>query len=1020
MRSALALLALGVAAVGAARSVPSSARRMAPAPPLPRGFERAVLRDDVAIDCAVRSLAYNFSLEVLPDRAPLVSVFDALQLGSYCNMSRPAGSSPPEASRQARASRAGRRLSLSDPASVFVDPVAGSDSNSGSQSAPFKTIVRALAATRSMGVVPRQIVLRAGTHALTETMALSAADSLLSIVNFPGEEPVVSGGVELDALSWQPYRVGLTTSIIGADAVTDEALPGTSVPGIDFAGSFPTSSGCAAACANSSACTSFTWHDNTQGEYANQCFLRTDGYWSLSWIPGHVSGQRFNVWVADTSAYDLEPFAQLFRGSDGDFRRAMRARYPSANLETTGLWTDPQLGFLSSAKSWLPPPSFPQAASVFVSTPERNNTHFPNFNLGIGGPVSMFNPPQSYWGTPDPVGGGGSTYAVPSGVQWDPTQWSVNSNWSDPEGAIVYGFHSGHWGSWVFSVDEVDSASQTIHFGRGGFQEARGSQTGAEFAVENLLEELDSPNEWFFDAANQKLYFYFNLTEAAAAAQISAGILDSVRALDPALVGGDRPVDPANPLGFVSALTELSASAPSPYSAPFTAAQLAYLVTVLGSSAAPVVNVTLSGLTFAHSDATFLADYLVPSGGDWALHRGAAVRAEGVENFVVESSLFRSPGGNALLVGGYARNTVVSDNEFVYVGDSAIVLLGDVALVDGTLGQQPEGTLIARNLIHEIGIYVKQTAGVFLGLTPAATLESNIIFNLPRAAVNVNDGFGGGHRLSRNLFFNAVRETADHGPFNSWDRQPYLTTQADGVTPSLTPAVSHISGNFLIANYHSVWPLDHDDGSCFYNDTGNVLAYGGFKNYLGHNKVAVGNVYIYPDMSHTPPPPEASFLRAEGAPSPSAAHKRRFAPKPIPTHSTSGIAYATPAELPFPLGGYFTEPYCANSDGQGTGSTGSGFGEFWMDNTCFIHSSDVYAWGTCQLEDLRLLIPFTASNRFFVDNANPVFNCGGSQYNLSQWQSTTGFDLGSTTQGPASIPQIIATASALLNMTGAL
>jgi hypothetical protein len=36
-------------------------------------------------------------------------------------------------------------------------------------------------------------------------------------------------------------------------------------------------------------------------------------------------------------------------------------------------------------------------------------------------------------------------------------------------------------------------------FSRGGFQEARGSDSGGPFYVSNIFEELDSPNEWFVD-----------------------------------------------------------------------------------------------------------------------------------------------------------------------------------------------------------------------------------------------------------------------------------------------------------------------------------------------------------------------------------------------------------------------------------------------------------------------------------------------------------------------------------------
>ena len=54
------------------------------------------------------------------------------------------------------------------------------------------------------------------------------------------------------------------------------------------------------------------------------------------------------------------------------------------------------------------------------------------------------------------------------------------------------------------------------------------------------------------------------------------------------------------------------------------------------------------------------------------------------------------------------------------------------------------------------------------------TIENNICFNIPRAAVNFNDGFGGGNEMKNNLLFNTCRESSDHGAFNSWDRLPYV------------------------------------------------------------------------------------------------------------------------------------------------------------------------------------------------------------------------------------------------------
>ena len=51
----------------------------------------------------------------------------------------------------------------------------------------------------------------------------------------------------------------------------------------------------------------------------------------------------------------------------------------------------------------------------------------------------------------------------------------------------------------------------------------------------------------------------------------------------------------------------------------------ANVVEIRGSATEPVRNVRLSGFTIAHTAPTFMEKYEVPSGGDWSLHRNAAV-----------------------------------------------------------------------------------------------------------------------------------------------------------------------------------------------------------------------------------------------------------------------------------------------------------------------------------------------------------------------------------------------------------
>lgn len=87
---------------------------------------------------------------------------------------------------------------------------------------------------------------------------------------------------------------------------------------------------------------------------------------------------------------------------------------------------------------------------------------------------------------------------------------------------------------------------------------------------------------------------------------------------------------------------------------------------------------------------TFLDPHGVPSGGDWALQRTAAVFAEGVEGFSVTGCNLTHLDGNALMISGYSRNATIANNTFLSTGASAIALWGST---NGTDPNQPEGTV---------------------------------------------------------------------------------------------------------------------------------------------------------------------------------------------------------------------------------------------------------------------------------------------------------------------------------------
>ena len=185
--------------------------------------------------------------------------------------------------------------------------------------------------------------------------------------------------------------------------------------------------------------------------------------YKFSWKP--YSSKLYpdlKMFVANLTDQSPLPFNQLFI----DGRRAVRARYPNGNPETTGLHTDPT-GYFSAADQWYHISPTP-GTSFEVENPNRDGTHFPYFSLGVGGSVSVFDPPKSYWGVANPDAG--ETYSVPVGMQYPINVSFIIRSWSDPSTGELRTFQGERWGGWIFKIDQRDEANRNLTWSKGGFQ----------------------------------------------------------------------------------------------------------------------------------------------------------------------------------------------------------------------------------------------------------------------------------------------------------------------------------------------------------------------------------------------------------------------------------------------------------------------------------------------------------------------------------------------------------------------
>jgi hypothetical protein len=257
---------------------------------------------------------------------------------------------------------------------------------------------------------------------------------------------------------------------------------------------------------------------------------------------------------------------------------------------------------------------------------------------------------------------------------------------------------------------------------------------------------------------------------------------------------------------------------------------------------------------------------------DWAICRAGAVFVEGAEDCRVEDVLLDQVGGNAIFVNGYNRRVTVRGCHIVRSGANGICFVGDPQAarsplfhyekvnrledIDRTPGPKsvryPAECLVDDCLIHETGRVEKQTAGVQIQLAQGITIRSCSIYDMPRAGINIGDGCWGGHVIEFCDVFDTVKETGDHGSFNSWGRDRFWRPDIREVNawvrevPEL-PFLDALRPTVLRNNRWRCdhgWDIDLDDGSTHYILTNNLCLRGGIKNREGYRRVVENNIMV--------------------------------------------------------------------------------------------------------------------------------------------------------------------------------
>jgi hypothetical protein len=363
---------------------------------------------------------------------------------------------------------------------------------------------------------------------------------------------------------------------------------------------------------------------------------------------------------------------------------------------------------------------------------------------------------------------------------------------------------------WVEShlpILKVDETTRTVTFSkRSVFQ----LEVNDLYYLENAIEALDQPGEWYLEQSSGMLYYWPRPGEIPERQEVIAPVLSQ-------------------------------------------------LVRLEGSAAQPVVNVQWRGVTFAHTEWYF------PGGFDTGANKveispppkaevggfaqaavgvSGAVWGQFVKQCVFEKCAFLHLGGYALELAKGCQQNLVSGCE---MGDLAAggVKLGET-VVRAQLEDQTSGNEISDCHIHDGGRIFHSAIGVWLGQTPSNRLLHNHIHDFYYTGISMGWTWGYDQALATNnlVEFNHVHHI---GVLANGDG-PILSDMAGIYTLGLQEG-SMIRNNLwhdCAGIRYGGWGIYFDEGTTHILAENNLVyrtTHGGFHQHYGKENLVQNNIF---------------------------------------------------------------------------------------------------------------------------------------------------------------------------------
>ncbi|MEW6306568.1 MAG: right-handed parallel beta-helix repeat-containing protein [Verrucomicrobiota bacterium] len=576
--------------------------------------------------------------------------------------------------------------------------------NPGGTDGPFATLARGQKAMRAE-TLKSTLYVRGGNYYLTEPLVLTPADSGTTYTAYPGERPVISGGRPI--IGWQKANDNLWSAAVpearggrwnfsqlrvGHELQTKARFPNAD-PANPLTGGWLYMAGedkkvgafgsFLSRIHNTNDTVTWTFNAPMEGQYKvafyYSAFNRPLGYATLDGRMTVQAGAGQPVELRnlnDTGALNVFRWAtvgavHLDQGQQ--YLRWVNTKGGALNLDAIVLCDDP---------NWNPGgPVLPRNA--------------PGSNL-IVVQAEVFNAATCK----EMVVPNMSAAAFRNRFQF--RQGDLKAYPRSP-GFEIVAFPDAGLASAVLTVRGVDYNSRVVQVEENS-NAALPLRAGNRFYVSHVLEELDTPGEWFLDRIKGEMFLWPK--------QGNPGLQDVV-----------APV-------------------------------LDHLIEFKGDVAKNqfVEQVKILGFLFCDTIPSRTVQVFAPV--------DAAIWMSGARQCVIEGNRFINLAGNAVRLENKSAQNEIVGNEIAYNGQ------GGVALV-GTAANQPVQNVIEGNWMHHLGLAYKHSPGVLCDSGGGTRIAHNLFEDLPRAAISLRSRDGSTYSHNTTVEFNDIRrvclETPDTG-----------------------------------------------------------------------------------------------------------------------------------------------------------------------------------------------------------------------------------------------------------------